>query len=343
MMKRTEKGTKKKKAICSKRVLSTLLLPAVLLLSLVLFPQINPVPVQASYEDGHFTGIDVSSHNGTMNWKRAVQCGVEFAIIRIGWGDDYKNQDDSQAIRNMQECERLGIPYGVYIYSYALTSAQVDSEIKHTLRMIKGFDPPLGVWFDMEDADYYKYRYGMNPYTHGAELTQFCLQFMRGIKKAGYPLVGTYANTDYFNNVLDYNSIKKEGFIWLAHWGPKAGWPYDMWQYTEQGMKEINGKNFDTNRIEVGSTLSKLIFEIPFKVETYIRNPKTEYILGDITGDRKITLADLAKLKDHIMGRVILGKDAANCADVNLDGTISLKDLTILKKHILGVENAGED
>ena len=60
--------------------------------------------------------IDVSSNNGQLDWD-TIKSSIDGVIIRIGYGSDIENQDDSQAIRNMQECERLGIPYGVYIYS----------------------------------------------------------------------------------------------------------------------------------------------------------------------------------------------------------------------------------
>lgn len=81
--------------------------------------------------------IDVSSHDGLIDWNR-IEEHIEGVIIRIGYGNDIEGQDDKQAIRNMNECERLGIPYGVYIYSYALTSDEVTSEINHTLRMLQG-------------------------------------------------------------------------------------------------------------------------------------------------------------------------------------------------------------
>lgn len=90
--------------------------------------------------------IDVSSHDGLIDWNR-IEEHIEGVIIRIGYGNDIEGQDDKQAIRNMNECERLGIPYGVYIYSYALTSDEVTSEINHTLRMLQGRSPVRGVWF----------------------------------------------------------------------------------------------------------------------------------------------------------------------------------------------------
>ena len=135
--------------------------------------------------------IDVSSHDGLIDWNRIEEhVGV---IIRIGYGNDIEGQDDKQAIRNMNECERLGIPYGVYIYSYALTSDEVTSEINHTLRMLQGRSPVRGVWFDMEDADGYKESNGLDVYKDGELLTDFCIQFIEAMDKEGYK-TGVYAN-----------------------------------------------------------------------------------------------------------------------------------------------------
>ncbi|MBQ1284971.1 MAG: hypothetical protein IIY19_00835, partial [Lachnospiraceae bacterium] len=190
-----------------------------LILSLtIFFAGFFRTETRAIDSQGRAVGVDVSAYNGTIDWNKAKANGVDFAIIRIGWGDDgYPNQDDSYAITNMNGCEAAGIPYGVYIYSYAVTEKEVDSEVAHTIRMIQGHNPVLGIWFDMEDADGYKqYRMGFNPYTHGEELTNFCLKYMNAIKAYGYENVGVYANRDYFVNVLDYSQISSNGLIWLA-------------------------------------------------------------------------------------------------------------------------------
>ena len=162
--------------------LLTLIISAVFLLSV---PAGNARFAYATAEEGKSVGVDVSAYNGKINWAKAKSEGIEFAIIRIGWGDDLKNQDDDMAAYNMQQCEKYGIPYGVYIYSYALSKREVDSEVEHTIRMIKGHDPQLGIWFDMEDADAYKYNNDFNPYTHGKQLTNFCLRFLRKMKEKG--------------------------------------------------------------------------------------------------------------------------------------------------------------
>ena len=189
--------------------------------------------------------IDVSSHDGLIDWNR-IEEHVEGVIIRIGYGNDIEGQDDKQAIRNMNECERLGIPYGVYIYSYALTSDEVTSEINHTLRMLHGRSPVRGVWFDMEDADGYKESNGLDVYKDGELLTDFCIQFIEAMDKEGYK-TGVYANYNYYKNVLNLERLANtRGFnMWLAHWGiEEPGMDCMMWQF---GAYLIDGHEFDGN------------------------------------------------------------------------------------------------
>lgn len=191
--------------------------------------------------------IDVSSNNGTLDWDKIKADGVECAIIRIGYGSDESSQDDSQAVRNMKECERLGIPYGVYIYSYCLNMLQAQSEAAHALRMVKDYNPVLGVWFDMEDADDYKANRGFMPEKNGSILTDFCIEFMQIIKDAGYK-TGVYANWNYFNNILDDSRLTAfEGFNrWLAHWGiDEPSMDCLVWQYSSDGS--VNGSSARTD------------------------------------------------------------------------------------------------
>ena len=79
-------------------------------------------------------GIDVSYHNGTIDWKKVKQSEVEFAIIRCGYGTDDKSQDDKKWEENVKGCTDNNIPYGVYLYSYADTVEKASSEADHTIR-----------------------------------------------------------------------------------------------------------------------------------------------------------------------------------------------------------------
>lgn len=193
-------------------------------------------------------GIDVSSCNGFINWNRVKASGIDFAIIRIGYGNNTSAQHDKRAIRNMDECTRLGIPFGCYIYSYALNEANVISEVEHMLEMIKRYNPTLGLYFDMEDADGYKKNHDMNPYTHKDTLNHFCELWLSEMKKRGRSDVGIYANYDYFTNVINYDELSRQGKIWLAHWSGESPYkPCYMWQYSSKGKVDGISGNVDMN------------------------------------------------------------------------------------------------
>lgn len=95
--------------------------------------------------------IDVSEHQGTINWD-AVKGHIDGAILRCGYGDNIASQDDKQWKRNADECTRLGIPFGVYIYSYATSDAQARSEAEHVLRLISGYKLSYPIYLDLEQA-----------------------------------------------------------------------------------------------------------------------------------------------------------------------------------------------
>ena len=180
-------------------------------------------------------GIDVSAHQGTIDWEKVKKSDIDFAIIRCGYGKDSKDQDDKMYIRNIQECERLKIPYGVYIYSYALNVESAVSEAEHVLRLIKGHNPQLGIWFDMEDGDGYKIRNGM---PSNETLVNICITFCEKIKANGYR-VGIYANLEWLNNQLNDSRLDKYD-KWVAQWNNVCNYTkkYVMWQYTNSGRIE---------------------------------------------------------------------------------------------------------
>lgn len=180
-----------------------------------------------------YSVIDVSKHNGVIDWDTTKK-NVDGVIIRVGHGNDSTSQDDQQAIRNMEECERLGIPYGVYLYSYALNNAEAESEAAHALRMVEGYNPVLGVWFDMEDADGYKEKHGFNPYDNRQEITDFCKIFCDRVSEAGYK-TGVYASKNYWDSVI-YADQLSDYEVWLAHWGiSEPSMDCLLWQYTSDG------------------------------------------------------------------------------------------------------------
>lgn len=191
-------------------------------------------------------GIDVSQNNGVVNWQSVKSSGYEdFAIIRCGYGNDSTSQDDKQFINNINKCEELGIPYGIYLYSYALNLTDAGSEAKHVLRLLKnvGNNFKYGVWFDMEDADNYKSKHGM---PSNQKLVDICYTFCSKMEEAGY-YTGIYASKSWLDNQL--NNPKLDRFDkWVAQWnntGCTYSKPYSLWQNSSNLL--ICGKRFDSN------------------------------------------------------------------------------------------------
>ena len=176
----------------------------------------------------NLNGIDVSKYQKNINWD-AVKSQIDFAILRCGFGNDLKEQDDEQFEQNANECERLNIPYGVYLYSYAVNEAMTDSEIAHTLRLIKN-RKPFCVYIDMEDKTTEK--------LGKAKLTVLANRFCTALKNSGYKS-GVYANQYWFQTLLDVTQLYNSGFsIWCAKFSettPQIAAEYDIWQYTSKG------------------------------------------------------------------------------------------------------------
>lgn len=170
-------------------------------------------------------GIDVSSYQGNIDWDE-VKKTIDFAIIRCGYGNDRFTQDDNKYERNATECERLGIPYGVYLYSYATNLEEAESEVAHTLRLIKNHKLEYPVFLDVESEVQKK--------LDNDTLVNVVEHYCKKMEEAGY-YVGIYANLDWFVNRLD--SKKLESFDhWLAQWSSEPTYvkPFGMWQYTSK-------------------------------------------------------------------------------------------------------------
>lgn len=189
-------------------------------------------------------GIDVSSHQDKINWDQVKADGIKFAMIRMGFGGDNKSQDDKQFERNVRECERVGIPWGAYLYSYALNMNNAKSEVAHAKRLLKGKKPQFPISFDMEDADNYKKRNGMPT---NSMLINICDYWLNEMEKSGY-YVSLYANLYWLNTKLKHSKLNRYD-KWLAQWTSKPTYSgsYQMWQYTDKGrVKGIKG-NVDMN------------------------------------------------------------------------------------------------
>ena len=194
-------------------------------------------------------GIDVSEHNGTINWQSVKDAGIDFAILRVGFaGDTSGGRLDNYFKRNVSECERLGIPYGVYLYSYARNEDEAQAEARLMLSALKGHSPTLPVYYDLEEqktnADGSP---KWTPFNDPSKLASIAKTFCDQIAAAGYK-PGIYANVNWFKNYLTDPCFLSSGWsIWTAQsWyggrydeclglTPEAPAKYDCWQYSFRG------------------------------------------------------------------------------------------------------------
>ena len=180
--------------------------------------------------------IDVSIHNGFIDWSKVKSSGVEGAIIRVGYGRDMTKQDDARFKANIEGALAQGLRVGVYIYSYAKNDDSARSEAQHVLRLIAPYKEKLTlpVYYDLEE-----------PGTeNGAK--ERAIIFGNIIEKAGL-WCGIYASLSWWQTYLSgLDRFTK----WVAAWGSNNGKPnakpniqgLDLWQYTSKGKVEgING------------------------------------------------------------------------------------------------------
>ena len=177
--------------------------------------------------------IDVSEHQGRINWEK-VKPQIDGAILRCGYGMDIERQDDTYFKRNADECTRLGIPFGVYLYSYADNNEKAKSEAAHVLRLIKDYKLSYPVYLDLEESG-----------TQNGAIERANI-FGDIIEKAGY-WCGVYANLNWWNNYL----VGLERFTkWVAQYNKTCdykGAHLDIWQYSSKGKVDGIGGNVDMN------------------------------------------------------------------------------------------------
>lgn len=187
--------------------------------------------------------IDVSKHQGLIDWLKVKNSDISLAMIRSGYGR-YTNQRDPQFARNVQECERLGIAWGTYWYSYATSPAQAQQEARCCLQVIKGLKPTLPVAYDIE------YEPGILALSN-ATRTAMVKAFLEEIEAAGYYGI-LYASKDFIQNRLNWRELTAYD-VWCAQYGSTCTCPlpYGMWQYSSKNPLGIPGfgSSLDCNNV----------------------------------------------------------------------------------------------
>lgn len=183
-------------------------------------------------------GIDISKWNGELE---SMPSEASYIIIRCGYtsNETFQPKIDPMFYEYVNQCIEQDIDYGVYYYSLASSEQKVMEEVDFVLQTIDGYDVPLGVFFDIEDASLLEYDYQI--------LNNVAITFCEEIEKNGY-LTGVYASYYWWNNVLDIDTIPY--LKWMALYdSPNYELEdiYDIYQYTNTGRIEGYSCDFDFN------------------------------------------------------------------------------------------------
>lgn len=194
--------------------------------------------------------IDVSGWQGDIDWAKAKADGVEGVIIRLGYGEG--NNADKKAQRNISECKRLGIPFGVYWYSYADTPALAKEEGADVVTKLKQFgvnpsDLAYPVYYDLEKWTWE----GHQPPTDPNVYNNIVNNWYSALQSAGYKNLGVYSYTSYLQGPLKHADIYAKT-TWVAQYGARMGFdsfPTNSrgWQYTSSGKVNGISGNVDMN------------------------------------------------------------------------------------------------
>lgn len=252
-------------------------------------------------------GIDVSEHNGTLDWAKIKASGISFAIIRTGYGVRYK---DPQFETNIRGALAQGIPVGIYHFSYALSAAGATREADYVISLLEPWKGKitLPVFFDFE---YDTIRYGEdNGVTLGKQaFNDHAVAFLEKVKAAGY-IPGIYYNLDYKNRFVDATRLG-DYVQWYAQYNTTASWTgYDLWQYSSSHtISGISGR-FDIN-VADESFLTRYLppaetpqppAEEPIPVPTPSDSVRY-YLLGDVTSETYLSTLNKLIEKGYLLGR----------------------------------------
>ncbi|MCR5601092.1 MAG: glycoside hydrolase family 25 protein [Ruminococcus sp.] len=175
-------------------------------------------------------GIDVSYAQGKIDWKTVKASGIDYAIIRAGYGNanDYPWQVDNWFKYNIEEAQKVGIDVGVYWYSYAFDVDAARKEAESCCNVIKSYDLQYPVYFDIEEEKHKQ----MSDYEVSAIVDTFCTTMQSNGYRTGVYSFASLLSSKIYQQVLDKYDI------WVAHWNvnsPSYNKDYGMWQYTDRG------------------------------------------------------------------------------------------------------------
>ena len=191
-----------------------------------------------------YNGIDVSKHQGTIDWKQVAASGVDFVMIRAGYGR-LAQQEDQKFKVNIEGAWAAGIRnIGVYWYSYMGSVDDMRQEIQACLTVIKPYKDKitLGAFADVE---YESSILAMST----TNRTEACKVFCETMKNAGFKC-GVYASKDFLDNKLKVSSLPSYASIWVAQYNSTCTYSgkHVIWQYSSTGKVPGISGNVDMDK-----------------------------------------------------------------------------------------------
>lgn len=186
-------------------------------------------------------GIDVSKWQGDIDFSKLKASGVEFVIIRVGSSNGLNGENfvDSKFIQNVKNANAVGIPVGIYFYSYASTIDRAISDAKWIVEQIKDYKVDLPIAFDWENWGSFN-KFDVSFFG----LTNIAKGFMDTIKDAGYDAM-LYSSKTYLENIWLPTSYP----VWLAHYTKNTNYTgdYSFWQICSNGRVDGISGDVDIN------------------------------------------------------------------------------------------------
>lgn len=184
-----------------------------------------------SLDGGNVMGIDISKHNGTVDWNAVKNAGVEFVILRCGYRGSASGVlvEDEKFRTNIKGATAAGLKVGIYFFSQAVNEMEAVEEASLTLSLIKGHKISYPVYIDVEAAN------GRADGLSAAERTKVVRAFCETVRDSGYT-AGVYSNKNWFAEKMDTGAFGNYR-IWLAQYteSPTYTGRYEMWQYSSRG------------------------------------------------------------------------------------------------------------
>lgn len=192
----------------------------------------------ATTANGSTFGIDISRHNGNIDWNAVKASGVDYVIIRCGYrGSATGVLIEDQTFRtNIKGATAAGLKVGVYVFSQAINEVEAVKEASLAVSLVKGYNLTYPIFIDTESSGGRADR--IDKATRTAVVNAFC----QTVASAGYK-PGIYASKTWFEDKLNMGAVNGSYKIWLAQYSaaPTYKGRYDMWQYSSKG--KISGIN----------------------------------------------------------------------------------------------------